>query len=68
MTSIPPLKRLFDLAGAAGGLLAFSPVMALVAAAVLLEDGRPGLFRQADALRASLPRPPSRRRDILVRL
>src|SRR5204863_5033824 len=39
-------KRLFDLAGAAAGLLAFSPIMAAIAAAIFLEDGRPVLFRQ----------------------
>jgi lipopolysaccharide/colanic/teichoic acid biosynthesis glycosyltransferase len=46
VASTPPIKRLFDLVGAAAGLLAFSPVMALVAVAVLLEDGGPVLFRQ----------------------
>jgi lipopolysaccharide/colanic/teichoic acid biosynthesis glycosyltransferase len=40
------MKRLFDLAGAAGGLLFFSPVMGIVALAILLEDGRPLFFRQ----------------------
>ena len=39
-------KRLFDLVGAAAGLLAFSPAMAVIAAAILLEDGWPVLFRQ----------------------
>jgi len=39
-------KRLFDLAGAAAGLLAFSPAMAVIAGAIVLEDGRPVLFRQ----------------------
>ena len=47
MASIRPTKRLFDLVGAMGGLLAFSPVMAVIAAAILLEDGVPVLFRQA---------------------
>lgn len=46
MTSTRLPKRLFDLVGAAAGLLAFSPVMAVVAGAILLEDGRPVLFRQ----------------------
>jgi lipopolysaccharide/colanic/teichoic acid biosynthesis glycosyltransferase len=46
MTSTPLRKRLFDLGGAAAGLLVFSPVMAVVAAAIVLEDGRPVLFRQ----------------------
>ena len=40
------LKRLFDLVGAVAGLLAFSPAIAVIAAAILLEDGRPVLFRQ----------------------
>jgi lipopolysaccharide/colanic/teichoic acid biosynthesis glycosyltransferase len=43
---MPNRKRLFDLAGAAAGLLAFAPVLLAVAAAILLEDGRPVLFRQ----------------------
>ena len=46
MTSIRLSKRLFDLVGALGGLLAFSPAMALIAAAILVEDGGPVLFRQ----------------------
>lgn len=40
------LKRLFDVVGAAGGLVAFAPVMAVVALAILLEDGLPLLFHQ----------------------
>ena len=43
---MPNRKRLFDLAGAGAGLLAFAPVLVVVAAAILLEDGRPVLFRQ----------------------
>jgi lipopolysaccharide/colanic/teichoic acid biosynthesis glycosyltransferase len=39
-------KRLFDIAGAIGGLAAFAPVMAVVAVAILVDDGRPILFRQ----------------------
>jgi len=46
MTSIRLSKRLFDLVGAVGGLLAFLPVMAVVAGAIVLEDGWPVLFRQ----------------------
>ena len=46
MPSIPWRKRLFDLAGAAAGLLVFSPVMAVVTAAIVLDDGWPVLFRQ----------------------
>jgi lipopolysaccharide/colanic/teichoic acid biosynthesis glycosyltransferase len=39
-------KRLFDLVGSLGGLLAFSPVMAIVVVAIVLEDGWPVLFCQ----------------------
>jgi len=41
------LKRGFDIVGASAGLLVFAPVMAIALAAVLLEDGRPVIFRQA---------------------
>jgi lipopolysaccharide/colanic/teichoic acid biosynthesis glycosyltransferase len=40
------IKRVFDIAGALGGLLFFLPVCLLVAIAILLEDGRPVLFYQ----------------------
>jgi len=40
------LKRLLDVAGAAGGLLFFLPAMTAVSLAILLEDGFPLLFRQ----------------------
>ena len=40
------LKRVFDVAVAGLALLLASPVLAVVAAAVLLESGRPILFRQ----------------------
>src|SRR2546427_7410290 len=46
MASIRLPKRLFDLAGALAGLIAFSPAMAVIAGAILLEDGWPVLFRQ----------------------
>ena len=46
MTSIRLSKRLFDLVGAVGGLLFFSPLMAVIAGAIVLEDGWPVLFRQ----------------------
>jgi lipopolysaccharide/colanic/teichoic acid biosynthesis glycosyltransferase len=39
-------QRLFDIAGAAGGMLFFSPVMAAVAVAIRLDDGGPIVFRQ----------------------
>ena len=40
-------KRVFDIAGALGGLLFFAPVGLLAAIAILLEDGGPVLFCQA---------------------
>jgi exopolysaccharide biosynthesis polyprenyl glycosylphosphotransferase len=39
-------KRAFDLAIASLALLVFAPVMALVAAAISIEDGQPVLYRQ----------------------
>jgi len=39
-------KRAFDVAGALAGLVFFGPVMLATAAAILLDDGRPVLFRQ----------------------
>ena len=41
------MKRLFDLAGACAGLIVFAPIMAVIAVAVLVDDGRPVFFRQA---------------------
>ena len=46
MIGVSSCKRTFDVVGAAAGLLVFAPVMALAAAAVLIDDGRPVLFRQ----------------------
>ena len=40
------MKRLFDIVGAIGGLIFFALPMAGIAAAVLVLDGRPILFRQ----------------------
>jgi lipopolysaccharide/colanic/teichoic acid biosynthesis glycosyltransferase len=40
------IRRLFDLAGALAGLFVFAPALALVAAAILLDDGRPLFFCQ----------------------
>ena len=40
------LKQAFDIAGALAGLCVFAPIMAVVAVAVLVDDGRPVLFRQ----------------------
>jgi lipopolysaccharide/colanic/teichoic acid biosynthesis glycosyltransferase len=40
------IKRLFDIAGAVAGVVLFAPVMATIAAAILIDDGRPVLFRQ----------------------
>ena len=39
-------KRLFDILGALAGLLVFGPAMILVAAAIVIEDGRSVFFRQ----------------------
>jgi lipopolysaccharide/colanic/teichoic acid biosynthesis glycosyltransferase len=39
-------RRAFDLAGAAGGLVFFAPVMAAVSLAIVLDDGGPVVFRQ----------------------
>ena len=44
---MPRRKRLFDVCGALGGALFFAPVMLAIAAAILLDDGGPVLFRQA---------------------
>lgn len=41
------VKRVLDVVGAALGLVVLSPVLALVALAVLVAQGRPVLFRQA---------------------
>jgi lipopolysaccharide/colanic/teichoic acid biosynthesis glycosyltransferase len=43
---IPRSKRLFDVVGAIGGLAGFAPVMAVIAVAILIDDGGPVLFRQ----------------------
>lgn len=40
------LKRVFDVIAAAAGLIALSPVMAAVAAVILIREGRPVVFRQ----------------------
>jgi len=39
-------KRIFDIAGALGGLVFFFPAGLLIGVAILLEDGRPVFFRQ----------------------
>ena len=39
-------KRIFDLVGATAGMVVFSPVMAAITLAILVEDGHPILFRQ----------------------
>ena len=44
---MPAGKRIFDVCGAVGGLLFFGPLMLGVAAAILLDDGRPVLFHQS---------------------
>lgn len=39
-------QRVFDVIGAAAGLAVFAPAMTVIAAAILIEDGAPILFRQ----------------------
>lgn len=39
-------RRIFDIVGAAGGLVVFAPIMGAAALAILLDDGRPLFFRQ----------------------
>jgi lipopolysaccharide/colanic/teichoic acid biosynthesis glycosyltransferase len=48
-------KRLFDVVGALGGLIVFAPPMAAIAAAILVLDGRPLLFRQTRIGRGRRP-------------
>ncbi|HEW91917.1 MAG TPA: sugar transferase [Thermotogaceae bacterium] len=40
------VKRLIDIIGSIIGLVVFSPVMLIVALAILIEDGRPVVFKQ----------------------
>ena len=48
----PWRKRLFDVVGAAGGLIAFSPVMAVITVAILLDEaGRSSSVRSGWAER-----------------
>ena len=49
------MKRPFDVVGAIGGLNFFAPVMAAIAAAILLADGWPLLFRQTRLGRGRRP-------------
>lgn len=39
-------RRIFDVTGAVAGLAVFLPIMAVIAVAIALDDGRPVLFRQ----------------------
>jgi lipopolysaccharide/colanic/teichoic acid biosynthesis glycosyltransferase len=55
MPSSATRKRLFDLIAASAGVLVFAPPVAVVAAAILLSDGRPLLFRQTRLGRRRLP-------------
>jgi lipopolysaccharide/colanic/teichoic acid biosynthesis glycosyltransferase len=48
-------KRAFDIIGAAAGLVCFAPVMLAAAVAILLDDGRPILFRQTRLGRCRRP-------------
>src|SRR5436190_20524151 len=49
------MRRAFDLGGALAGLLFFAPVMLCIAVAILVDDGRPVLFRQARLGRGRRP-------------
>jgi lipopolysaccharide/colanic/teichoic acid biosynthesis glycosyltransferase len=49
------VQRVFDITGALAGLVVFAPAMVAVSAAILLDDGRPLLFRQARIGRARKP-------------
>jgi lipopolysaccharide/colanic/teichoic acid biosynthesis glycosyltransferase len=40
-------QRIFDIVGAAAGMVVFSPAMAIIVIAIALDDGLPVLFRQA---------------------
>ncbi len=41
-----PAKRLLDIIGGTFGLILFSPFMLIIAIAILIEDGRPVVFKQ----------------------
>lgn len=49
------IKRALDVAGASVGLLVLSPVLLAIAAAVLVSDGRPVLFRHVRPGRGGVP-------------
>jgi lipopolysaccharide/colanic/teichoic acid biosynthesis glycosyltransferase len=49
------MKRLFDVAGAAAGLVVFALPMAAISVAILCLDGRPLLFRQSRLGRGRRP-------------
>jgi lipopolysaccharide/colanic/teichoic acid biosynthesis glycosyltransferase len=49
------MKRLVEIAGAAAGLVFFAAPMAAIAAAILIGDGRPVLFRQVRIGRGRRP-------------
>ncbi|PZE86209.1 sugar transferase [Curtobacterium sp. MCBD17_032] len=48
-------KRLFDVVGAVSGLLVLAPVAAVIALAILVDDGGPVLFRQQRVGRGGRP-------------
>ena len=48
-------KRLLDVVGAALGLLVLAPVFLVIAVAIVLDDGRPVLFRQTRVGRRGVP-------------
>ena len=49
------VKRGMDVVGAAAGLVLLSPLFAIVALLILVQDGRPVLFRQIRAGRDGIP-------------
>ncbi|WP_457651207.1 sugar transferase [Rhodocaloribacter sp.] len=51
----PALKRLVDLLGAGGLLLALAPFLLVIAASILVESGRPVFFRQTRTGRGGRP-------------
>jgi lipopolysaccharide/colanic/teichoic acid biosynthesis glycosyltransferase len=49
------MRRLFDIGAGIVGLIAASPLMAIIAAAVLVDSGRPVFFRQTRVGRRGVP-------------
>lgn len=60
------LKRAFDIAVSAAGLVVFSPVALLIALAIKLDDGGPVLFTQERVGRGGRPFPAYKFRSMIV--